>query len=270
MIKLMIAASASLAAFFVYLTAPVGTTLKDTVFLADMTWVEVQEAISQGKNGVIIPTAGLEQNGLHAVLGKHYYVVKYASEVIARNHGKLLVAPVIDYVPEGQINPPDGHMKFPGTISIPEDIFAGVLENTARSLYAHGFKRIYFIGDSFGNQGMQDEVATQLNLEWANMPASVHNIGDYYSANGQVEWLLSQGEEKFDIGGHAGIRDTSELLFVNPNGVRKEMIGIRGGMYLGKTGSDGNPSKATAEIGKNMIKLKVDAALQQIQFLESN
>ncbi len=128
-----------------------------------MTWLEVEEAIRQGKKGAVVPTAGLEQNGLHAVLGKHHYVVKYAAEQIARQHGKLLVTPVIDFVPEGNIDPPSDHMKFSGTISIPEDIFAGILEFTARSLRAHGFERIYFIGDSFGNQQAQAKIAAKLN-----------------------------------------------------------------------------------------------------------
>ncbi len=71
---------------------------------------------------------------------------------IARRLGKTLVAPVIAYVPEGNIDPPEGHMTSPGTISLPEPVFAAVLEATARSFIATGFKTILFIGDSGGNQ----------------------------------------------------------------------------------------------------------------------
>jgi creatinine amidohydrolase len=269
MTKVIMVLVASITAFFVYLSSPVSTTLKDTVFLADMTWLEVEEAVRQGKKGAIVPTAGLEQNGLHAILGKHHYVVKYAAEQIARQHGGLLVTPIIDYVPEGKIDPPSNHMKFSGTISIPEDVFAGILEFTARSLRAHGFKRIYFIGDSFGNQQAQAKIAVKLNSEWANTSNRVHHISDYYSANGQTEWLITHGEKNHTIGTHAGIRDTSELLFVNPDGIRPNMIGLKAGMHLGKTGSNGDPSRASKEIGETMIKLKIDAALKQIKSFQS-
>lgn len=267
--KLLIASTVALVAFVGYLTAPLGTSLPNTVFLADMTWLEIKEAIDHGKDGVIVPTAGLEQNGLHVVLGKHRYVVRHAVERIARQHGGLLVAPVIDYVPEGNIDPPDGHMRFEGTISIPADVFSDVLSHTARSLRAHGFRRIYFIGDSLGNQVPQTRVATALNAEWKNTDVRVHHIGDYYARNGQVDWLKAQGETDFTIGGHAGIRDTSELLHVHRDGVRPQMIKPKRGLHLGITGASGDASKATAEIGEIMINLKIEAALRQIRELET-
>jgi hypothetical protein len=38
------------------------------------------------------------------------------------------VAPVIAYVPEGSIDPPTGHMRGAGTISIPAGAFEQTLE----------------------------------------------------------------------------------------------------------------------------------------------
>lgn len=49
----------------------------DTVFMEDLTWTEVRDALRAGKTTVIIPTGGTEQNGPHMVLGKHNYLVKY-------------------------------------------------------------------------------------------------------------------------------------------------------------------------------------------------
>ena len=66
---------------------------------------------------------------------------------IARALGDALVAPVIAYVPEGAIAPPTGHMRFPGTITTPEDAFEKVLESAARSFKAHGFRAIVLLGD---------------------------------------------------------------------------------------------------------------------------
>src|SRR2546430_12207665 len=36
---------------------------------------------------------------------------------------RSLVAPVIAYVPEGELHPATGHMRFPGTITVPDDAF---------------------------------------------------------------------------------------------------------------------------------------------------
>ena len=52
-----------------------------------------------------------------------------------------------------------GHMSFPSTITVPTKVFEQIIENVARSLKSHGFKEIYFVGDSSGNQDSQHVVA---------------------------------------------------------------------------------------------------------------
>lgn len=113
------------------------------IMLEEMTWQEVANAIKEGKNTVIIPTGGTEQTGLHIVLGKHNYILGYTAPKIAENLGNALVAPIIKYVPEGDFNPPTGHLKFSGTLSLRPETFAAILEDSARSLKQHGFKIIF-------------------------------------------------------------------------------------------------------------------------------
>src|SRR5678815_415377 len=164
----------------------------DTVFLEDMTWVEVRDAIAAGKTTIIIPTGGTEQNGPHMVLGKHNYLVKYKAGEVAKRLGNALVAPVVAYVPEGDVTPPTGHMRFAGTITTPQDVFAKVLEYAARSFKQHGFTDIALMGDSGGNQAGQKLVAELLNKEWAATPVRVHHLTDYYPGRGD-DWVVSQG-----------------------------------------------------------------------------
>lgn len=243
------------------LTAPVS----QNVYLEELTWVEVREAVRQGKTTAIIPTGGIEQNGPHAVLGKHNYIVRHTAGEIARALGDALVAPVVGFVPEGRIEPPEGHMLLAGTISVSEEIFAAILESTARSLRAHGFTRILFIGDSGGNQATQARVAEALNAAWAGSGARALHVGDYYAANGQVAWLLERGETRQSIGTHAGIRDTSELMAVFPEGVRMDRLAPDGGTFTEPTGVAGDPTRASAERGQVLLRLKVEAALAQIR-----
>ena len=239
----------------------------ESIFLEDMTWLEVRNAITTGNTRVIVPTAGVEQNGPHMVLGKHNHVIKYTSARIAEKIGKTLVAPVINYVPEGNIEPPDGHMLFSGTLSISEKIFSDLLKSTASSLNAHGFKTILFIGDSGGNQTTQNLVAQELNELWSSRGVRVIHIDDYYKNNGQVQFLLNKGFSPNQIGNHAGIRDTSELLMVYPKGVRSSLLKDNSTTDILASGADGDSRIANPAIGNTMLNLKINAAVNQINSL---
>jgi creatinine amidohydrolase/Fe(II)-dependent formamide hydrolase-like protein len=247
------------------LPGPLTAPLPETVYLEEMTWVEVREALARGKTTAIVPTGGVEQNGPHVVLGKHNYIVRYTAGRVALALGDALVAPVVAFVPEGGIEPPEGHMNFAGTISVPDAVFAAILEHTARSLRAHGFKVVAFLGDSGGNQAAQQTVADRLNAEWAGSGVTVLHLGDYYAANGQWDRLLEEGESPETIGLHAGIRDTSELMAVYPEGVRSDRMAPNGGRAGEVTGVNGDPTRATAERGETLLRLKIEAALRQIR-----
>jgi len=237
----------------------------DTVFLDEHTWVEVRDLIDSGTTTAIIATAGTEQNGPHMVLGKHKFIVRRAAEMMALELGNALVAPVITFVPEGNIDPPSGHMRYAGAITLPNEFFMKLVEYTARSLQVHGFTDIVLIGDSGGNQRGMQAVAEMLNAEWADNPARVHFVGDYYSNNGVNEWLFTQGETEETIGSHAGIRDTSQLMYVAPGHIRDELRAPLGGFE--GSGVSGDPSRASAEYGEMALQLKVDAALRQLRIL---
>ena len=234
-----------------------------SVHLEKLTWTEVAEALGDGYDTVLIPTAGVEQNGPYVVLGKHKLVIERASHDIARTLGNTLVAPVVNFVPEGQIEPvTEGHMQFAGTISVSDDVFEGILRDTARSLKAHGFKKIFFLGDSGGNQDGQARIARELAEAWKEEGVTVAHLDQYYSGNKQFSYLQAEGYGDDEIGYHAGIRDTSEVLFVAPGQVRP--IGQHRAAS-GPSGMSGNRSKANAGIGRQMVQLKVAAALAQIE-----
>src|ERR1700679_1025592 len=124
--------------FFLFLAAPTVAWAADSLYLEDLTWPEVKARMAAGTDTIIIPSGGTEQNGPHIVIGKHNLIVRYTSGEIARRLGNALAAPVIAYVPEGRISPPEGHMMFPGTISLHDETFAAVLEDAARS-----FKQVW-------------------------------------------------------------------------------------------------------------------------------
>jgi len=248
-------------------TAPAGTPSRapDTVFIDELTWEETRDAIKAGKTTVIVPTGGTEKNGYHMVTGKHNYVVTYTANQMARRLKNALVAPTIQYVPEG-----DPDTSVPGEISLPSPAYDLLLDAAARSLKVHGFTDILFIGDSGGNQAGMTSVASKLNEEWKGAGPKVFALTEYYSASRlhYRAWLQAAfGYDEETAGSHAGITDTSQMLFIRPSGVRKDQIKPWGG--AADSGVSGDPAKATMEIGKMGVEFKVNAGLNQYKLLKN-
>ena len=140
-----------------------------------------------------------------------------------------------------------------------------LLEYAARSLAAHGFRDIVLIGDSGGNQESMSNVSELLNQEWADSDSRVHFVGEYYSANGFREWLVSQGETEEGIGRHAGITDTSQLMVAAPHLVRADKVALEGGFE--GSGVRGDPTRASVEYGRKGLEMKVETAVAKIREL---
>jgi creatinine amidohydrolase len=237
-----------------------------TVFLEELTWTEVRDLIRSGTTTIILPTGGTEQNGPHMALGKHNARVKALSATIARTLGRTLVAPVLAYVPEGGLAPPTGHMRYPGTITLPEPGYEGVLEAAARSFALHGFRDIVFLGDSGGNQAGQEAVARRLNRAWAGMPTRVHAVDAYYQAStaGARALFRSRGYSDSELGAHAGALDTSLMLAVDPGLVRQDRLRAARDLGAGE-GADGDPSRASAELGRTAVEAIVSQSVEAIR-----
>jgi creatinine amidohydrolase len=240
--------------------AAAGGQAPDSVFLEELSWTELRDLIGSGKTMVIVPIGGTEQNGPHMALGKHNRRVQVLSEKIGRALGNALVAPVIAYVPEGGVNPPTEHMRFPGTITVPEDAFEKILEYAARSFRLAGFRDIVFLGDHGSDQRGEKAVAERLDREWAATPFRVHAIEEYYRAS-EAEFarlLKNKGYHDEEIGTHAGLADTSLMLATDPRLVRADRL--RPG-----EGVRGDPRRSSAELGQLGVDLIVTRTVDAVR-----
>jgi creatinine amidohydrolase len=231
-----------------------------SVALEDLTWTELRDRIAGGATTVLVPVGGTEQNGPHMALGKHNVRAKALAATIAATLGNALVAPVIAYAPEGSVEPPSGHMRFPGTISIPDATFIAVLEAAGRSLRLAGFRDIVFLGDHGDYKKDLATAAAQLDREWRATGARAHAIPEYYAATrtAYVKALKSRGYSDDEIGTHAGLADTSLALAVDPQLVRSERL-QSGAKLAASDGVYGDPRRASAELGR----IGVDAIVLQ-------
>lgn len=248
-------------------SASTGSAVSQTsVLLEQLSSSELRERIDAGSTTVIVPVGGTEQSGPYLALGKHNVRAQYLAQQIALKLGHTIVAPVIAYVPEGEIKPPTGHMRFSGTISIPEATFEALLDATARSLRQHGFRDVIFIGDHGGYQKNLNKVAQQLNRSWAGDDSCrALALLDYYQATqtGYVADLKSRGYSEAEIGLHAGLADTALTLAIDKTLVRSDAMA-----HQPKPGPadgvQGDPRRASAELGQLGVQRIVDASVSRL------
>jgi len=234
-----------------------------SVYIEDLTSPELQARIDAGATTVLVPIGGTEQSGPHIALGKHNARARILAGRIAQQLGNATVAPTIAYVPEGSIAPPAGHMRFAGTISIPEAVFEAILESTARSLCQHGVRDVFFLGDHGGYQKSEEKVAARLNAKGG---CRAQALLDYYQATqtAYVADLKRRGHGDAEIGLHAGLADTSLSLALDPTDVRTALLAA--GAKAGKGGGvHGDPTRSTAELGQLGVTRIVDASVAAIR-----
>jgi creatinine amidohydrolase len=249
---------------------------QEVVDIELLTWPEINKAIhEQGKTTVLLFNGGTEQRGPQGVTGAHNFIAQATADQIARKLGNALVAPVIPYS-INRANP-----NLPGTIGISSKTFADINEEVAEQLIVNGFKSVVLLGDHGGGQKELKEVAAKLDAEWARKGVRVvYSDGPYTQANQEFfAWLDKNGYPPSE---HAGIPDTSELLYLegNQQWIRKELLPTALGDPPRKPGEPRDPNakrinngisgdarRSSYALGKRFIDLKVADGVAQIQEL---
>lgn len=238
----------------------------DSVWIEELTWMEVRDAIKAGKTTAIIATGGVESNGPHLATGKHNYVLKVMGEAIARKLGNALVAPIVTLEP----GRPDSDRVAPGSVVLSPETYEAVLTDMALSLKSMGFKNVVLIGDSGGNQTGMKNVANRLTAKFHGNPARFFFIPEYYDypsvrkfvqANGipeKMEFEASQGSD----GIHEEFGIDALMMLADPKTVR-----IDERTRAGKTTINGAsllPVDKTLLFGKRIVELRTKLTVDAI------
>ena len=236
----------------------------ESVFLEELTWLEVRDAIAAGTTTVIVPTGGIEQSGPYLAVGKHNYVNRALCAAVARRLGRTLCAPNVPFVPEGGLEPPSAHMRYPGTISVTEQTFRALLTDIAASLKAHRFRHIVLVGDSGGNQPGLKAVAADLTLRWAGTGTSIHYVPEYYDYPAAKAFAARTfGWKETDEGLHDDAVISALVMTVDPDAVR-----IRQRIAANKASINGiplTPVDRTVAQGQQLIEFRAAAAAEAIR-----
>ena len=234
----------------------------DTVWLEEMTWMDVRDALKAGQTTAIIPTGGIEPNGPWLVTGKHNHVLRANCTAIARELGDAICTPIVKLVPEGSIDPPSGHMRSPGTLSLRQETFEAVLTDVARSLKTHGFRNIIFIGDSGGNQRGQRTVAENLTAEWQGSAVVAH-VQEYYDYASVAKYMAYRGLE---AGKSDGLHDdpviTLNMFAADPSSVRYQARVVAGHATI--DGVSIADRVATLELAREVVDFRAERTVAAI------
>ena len=235
--------------------------MRDTLWIEDLTVLEVRDLIKAGKTTALILTGGIEENGPYLTTGKHNNVLRAMGDPIARALGNALIAPIVTLEPG---NPE--RVRMPGTVLLSPETFKAVVSDMAVSLKTQGFKHIMLLGDSGGNIKPLTEAAEALNVKWkaAGSDVRAYSITEYYNY-GEVEEF-----EKTTLGIHEqmeGLHDDyyiSAIITVHdPNGVRMPER-----MKAGKFTINGvslAPIEKTVENGKKIIAFRTEKTVAAIR-----
>ena len=240
------------------------------VLIEDMTWTEVRDAIASGRTTAIIYAGSTEQNGPHLALGKHNFIAHYVAQRIAEELGDALVYPTLPFAPAGDPVAKTDHMQFPGTVSLSPSTFERVVREIASSAIAAGFRQVYIMGDHGGGQDQLRSAAESLDAAWRPKGIRVRYVPDlYYKEKEQMRAYLAERHIPYDA--HAGTDDTSEIMFIDTQGrwVRPDKAAPSDSTQRFTTGVDGDPTKATRDMGRVFIGYKVSNAVSQIRAFPS-
>jgi creatinine amidohydrolase/Fe(II)-dependent formamide hydrolase-like protein len=246
------------------LAAPRPIDAAKSLWIDELTWMEVRDEIAAGKTTAIISTGGIEQNGPYLITGKHNVILRGACEAVAMKLGNALCAPVIAFVPEGSIEPKSGHMRYPGTISLREETYRSLLDDVASSLQAHGFTEIILIGDSGGNQTGLEATASALNQRW-NGKGTAYYIPEFYEYDAVVKYMNEELGivEPENEGLHDSLWITALMMIVDPASVRYDQRVAAGKATI--NGSSIVPKEKTIELGQKLLEYRVEQTVKAIQ-----
>ena len=233
----------------------------NSVWIDELTWLEVRDEIAGGKTTAIIPTGGIEQNGPYLATGKHNYVLEGACDALARKLGNALCTPVLKLVPEGD---PE-NIRYPGTLSLRQETFRMVLEDVGNSLKSQGFTDVILIGDSGGNQRGLEATAATLNERWAGSGATAYYIPEYYNYDDvgrYMEYELGYVQTVND-GHHDDFFITSLMMVTDPEAVRYHQRVEAGEATI--NGLSIAPINQALEVGHRLMQFRVDATVEAIQ-----
>lgn len=179
------------------------------VRMEQMTWPEIQTRLEAGARTAIVVSGSIEQHGPHLPLVTDTAIGEAVGERVARLLGNALCAPVLRPACS------DHHMAFAGSFTIPEPLFAALLEQYCRSLAHHGFDTIVLLSSHGGNFAPITRCAPA--IQQALPGVRILPVVDLHGYLAAMNRPLVEAGVPFERAGlHAGATETAMMLSLMP------------------------------------------------------
>ena len=234
------------------------------VFLERMTWPEIEAAVAAGRTRAVVCVAATEQHGPHLPEGTDAWLGQALAGRVARALGDAVVAPVI------RPGCSEHHMGFAGTITVSVDVLVALLDAYIDSLSRHGFQHFVVFPSHGGN-------LPALAAWPARRKPNITVLDDMGPVVEAIREALSRFGTAAPAGRHADLGETAALLATRPELVRMERAkpGFPGGVEftellahgaraVSPSGTFGDPTGATAEMGAAVLTAWTDCLLDSI------
>lgn len=234
--------------------------MHDTVWIEDMTLLEIRDSLKAGKTTALVLVGGMEDNGPYVTVSQHNSIVRAIGDSIARQLGNALCAPIVGMAP----GTPE-RSDSPGSIVISNETYKGTLSDIATSLKAQGFKNILFLVDHGGDQAGAKETAETLNQKWKGSGVAAHYVAAYYNYDDVEKFERDVlGIREKSEGYHDDYYTAATSMAIDPNGVRMPERKKAGKTSI--NGVDLSGAKAV-EDGKRIIAFRIDVTVKAIRKL---
>jgi creatinine amidohydrolase len=232
--------------------------------LETLTWPEVRREIEAGRDTIVVAFGAVEQHGHHLPLGTDAIFGDELSRRLAERLDAFRA-------PTMRIGVSRHHLAFPGTMSISEETFHGVVGDLVRGWSGHGFRRIVIIPTHGGNFGPLAGAFAKLGRLDGVTLIGVTDLGVLVQATLGLGAEL--GVPPTEGGLHGGQWETSMMLALHPELVKMDAAvpGYTGDLesglgrfldegvhVLSDTGVFGDPTRASAEHGRLYIEKLLD------------
>ena len=246
------------------------------MYLPKSTWAEIQGRLKT--DIVLLPIGSMEQHGLHLPLDTDSFIAVELSKRIAAAAEKRGIhvirgAPIIFGI-SGE------HMKFAGTISLTPEIFMGMVKNICESFIKHECKKIVLVNGHVGNSSALSILLNELKhehagctfvlLQWWEIASDVIKknieVNVFHACEIETSLSLSLGQEVRKEKIEVEMPPTKSKFIEYTLYPEKPQISTGISFKeISKTGTIGDPTKASKEKGDKIVNLIIDRSVELLK-----
>ena len=240
----------------------------------DLTGPQILERVSPSST-LLLPIGAVEQHGPHLPLSVDHVIAHETATAVVEAVGAELD---IWQLPTLSVSKSNEHAWSPGTLWFSAETMLAVLRDLGRSVSTTGVERLVMLNGHGGNTTLLNTALRELRLEFGLKTFLVHpTLPPAYGG--------TSTDEELGMGIHGGLHETAVFMHLRPDLVdlssaeRKvpealadnEHVKFGGSVMFGWLSNDfdpdgyiGDPTGATADLGKQLFGASVDQLCAQM------